>query len=235
MRILDISPPVHAGIAVWPGDTPFSVETLVDFETGGNLVLSTIRSTVHLGAHADGPRHYTPGGADIGSRDVARYLGPCRVVRVAGTRGRRVLPSDLPAALFEAVSDKVSDGNPAPWTPRVLLHTGSFPDPDRWNDDFAALSPELVAYLHDRGVGLIGIDTPSIDPMSSKALEAHNAVADRDMAVLEGLVLGHVPPGVYTLVALPLRLQGVDASPVRAVLIEGPLGYAGGPLPTEPG
>lgn len=226
-RIIDISPPVHPGIAVWPGDTPFSVETLVDFESGGNLVLSTIRSTVHLGAHADGPRHYTPGGADIAARDPARYLGPCRVVRVEGTRGRRVTPADIEANLPPGVSDEVSDGGPAPLTPRVLLHTGSFPDPDTWNADFAALSPELVAWLHDRGVQLVGIDTPSIDPMTSKALESHNAVAARDMAVLEGLVLGHVEPGVYTLVALPLPLVGVDASPVRAVLIEGPLDAVG--------
>jgi arylformamidase len=67
----------------------------------------------------------------------------------------------------------------------------------------------------------VGIDTPSVDPMTSKALEAHNAVADHDMAVLEGVVLDAVPPGLYTLVALPLRIEGADASPVRAVLVAG--------------
>jgi arylformamidase len=103
----------------------------------------------------------------------------------------------------------------------VLLRTGTFPDPDQWNEDFAALSPELVHALAAQGVRLVGIDTPSVDPMTSKALEAHNAVADHDMAVLEGVVLDAVPPGLYTLVALPLRIEGADASPVRAVLVAG--------------
>ncbi len=87
------------------------------------------------------------------------------------------------------------------------------------SEDFNSLSPELVAWLHGEGVILIGIDTPSVDPLQSKVLESHNALADRDMSVLEGVVLDHVEPGVYTLSALPLRLEGADASPVRAVLL----------------
>ena len=81
------------------------------------------------------------------------------------------------------------------------------------------ISPELVAMLYQQGVRLIGIDTPSIDPFDDKALLSHNAVAERDMAVLEGIVLEDVPLGEYTLVALPLKLEGCDASPVRAVLV----------------
>ena len=104
--------------------------------------------------------------------------------------------------------------------PRVLLRTGTFPDPDAWNADFAALSPELVAWLHERGVRLVGLDTPSVDPQDDRLLESHTAIAARDMAILEGVVLDHVPPGVYTLIALPLKLAGADASPVRAVLVD---------------
>ena len=204
MSLIDISPPLHPGIGVWPGDTPMSREVLVAFEGGGNLELSTLRSTVHLGAHADAPSHYRAGAADISSRALDRYYGPCEVVTVDVAPGARILPSDLPGPVQ---------------APRVLLRTGSFPDPDVFNTDFAALSPELVAHLHQQGVRLIGIDTPSVDPFDSKALESHQALADRDMAVLEGLVLMHVDPGAYTLIALPLRLVGFDASPVRAALL----------------
>jgi arylformamidase len=66
----------------------------------------------------------------------------------------------------------------------------------------------------------VGIDTPSIDPADSKDLPSHAMVAAHDLAILEGVVLDHVEDGVYTLVALPLRLEGADASPVRAVLVE---------------
>ena len=204
-RILDISPTVSPRTGVFPGDTPFSRDVLLSIDGGANLDLSTIRTTVHVGAHADAPSHYKGGAASIESRELWRYYGRCQVVSVPGTRGRRVLPDDIKVPIT---------------APRVLLHTGSFPDPDAWNADFAALSPELIAWLHDeRGVHLVGIDTPSIDPQSSKALESHQAVAARDMAVLEGLVLGEVAPGLYTLVAFPLKLEGADASPVRAVLL----------------
>src|SRR5436190_986462 len=83
--------------------------------------------------------------------------------------------------------------------PRVLFRTDSFPDPERWNEDFASLSPELVEMFASAGVLLIGIDTPSVDPFSDRRLEAHRELAARGLAHLEGLVLASVEPGFYTL------------------------------------
>jgi arylformamidase len=100
----------------------------------------------------------------------------------------------------------------------VLFRTGTFPDPQNWNDDFASLSPEVIDALHQHGVILVGIDTPSVDPFESKALESHQALAEYDMANLEGLVLEGVAEGAYELIAAPLRIRGGDASPVRALL-----------------
>jgi arylformamidase len=105
-------------------------------------------------------------------------------------------------------------------TPRVLIATGTFPNPEHFNDDFAALSPELITFLHGKGVRLVGIDTLSVDPFSSTELLAHKRFLEHDMAILEGLMLTGIRPGIYELVALPLKLEGFDASPVRAVLIE---------------
>ena len=100
----------------------------------------------------------------------------------------------------------------------MLLATGTYRDPDRFDSDFAALSVELVDRLHDQGVRTVGIDTPSVDLFDSKDLPAHKRILQYDMAILEGLVLKDVPEGVYELIALPLRLVGFDASPVRAIL-----------------
>jgi arylformamidase len=102
--------------------------------------------------------------------------------------------------------------------PRLLLATGSFPDPEQFHQNFAAYSAELIHALHQEGVRLIGIDTPSIDLFDSKDLPSHKAVLQHDMAVLEGLVLTDVPDGIYELIALPLKLADFDASPVRAIL-----------------
>jgi arylformamidase len=100
----------------------------------------------------------------------------------------------------------------------VLIATGTFPDPNDWNGDFAGLEPELVDSLHRLGVMTIGIDTPSVDLFESRDLPAHARFLANDMAILEGLVLKDVPEGEYDLIALPLKLVGFDASPVRAVL-----------------
>ncbi|HEX9795070.1 MAG TPA: cyclase family protein [Planctomycetota bacterium] len=203
-RLIDISPLVSARIAVWPGDVPYGRQVSLAIAAGANIDLSAITTTVHVGAHADAPSHYVAGGEDIAGRALDRYFGPCQVMRVELPRGARIRPEHLPGPI-EA--------------PRLLLHTGSFPDPADFNEDFNSFAPELVAFANERGVQLVGIDTPSIDPFADKVLKSHAAVAARDMAVLEGLVLAHVPSGRYTLVALPLRLEGADASPVRAALV----------------
>lgn len=201
--LYDISPPLGASLAVWPGDSPLTREVLLDLGRGDSVTLSTLRSTVHLGAHADAPSHYGKDASDIGSRPLELYLGACEVMRVEVIRGARITPAMLPRAVT---------------APRLLLATGTFPDPTRFNEDFAALSAELVDRLHLAGVRLVGIDTPSMDLFASKDLPAHQRLLAHDMAILEGLVLDGVPEGSYELIALPLRLEGFDASPVRAVL-----------------
>lgn len=202
-RIIDISPAVSPALAVWPGDTAPRREVLLDMQRGDNLTLSTLHATVHLGAHADAPSHYSADGPGIELRDLSYYVGRCQVLRVAASRGQRITPDQLTSAI-EA--------------PRLLLATGTFPDPTQWNADFAALDPELVDWIAARGVRTIGIDTPSVDLFDSKDLPAHRRILAQDMAILEGLVLGDVPDGVYELIALPLKLTGFDASPVRAAL-----------------
>lgn len=207
--LIDITPAITPDIAVWPGDTPVSREVLCEIEKGASVTLSTLRATVHLGAHADGANHYGIGAAAIDALPLERYLGPCHVVRARAARragGMRVGAADVE---FDIGALR---------HPRVLIHTGTFPDFTRWNSDFAALDPALVDLLADRGVTLVGIDTPSVDVQESKDLPAHGRFLARGVSILEGLRLAHVAPGEYELVALPLPLVGFDASPVRAVL-----------------
>ncbi len=201
--IYDISPPVSSALKVWPGDTPPSREILRDIRRGDNLTLSTLRATVHLGAHADAPSHYAADGEAIHERRIENYLGRCRVVRVTAGPKERIGPGRLP--------DPVD-------AERVLFATGTSPDPGKFPVDFAALSPHLIDRLAAEGVRLVGIDTPSIDLFASRDLPAHKACLRHDMAILEGLLLEEVPAGFYELIALPLRLVGFDASPVRAIL-----------------
>jgi arylformamidase len=199
----DITPAASETLAVWPGDTRASREVLLDMKAGAGLTLSTLRATVHLGAHADAPSHYGADAPSIEAVPLDLYLGPCQVVRLAVPRGTRIPASSIPKRVL---------------APRVLFATGTYPDPEVFHEDFAAFSPESIDALHDRGVRLVGIDTPSVDLFESKDLPAHHRCLAHDMAILEGIVLAGVPEGVYELIALPLKLVGFDASPVRAVL-----------------
>jgi len=202
--LIDISPVIRTSLGVWPGDVPFRRSVSHSFPEGDHLTLSAMECSLHLGAHADAPIHYTAGGDGIGERSLEPYFGPAQLMKVDVRRNERVRPQHLPGPIL---------------APRLLIGTGTFPDPDQWNADFAGLSAELIDFVAAEGVRLIGIDTPSVDPQEDKELESHQAIARHDLSILEGLVLNEVAEGVYSLCALPLRIEGADASPVRAVLL----------------
>ncbi len=205
MNLIDISPLISEQISVWPGDTPFQRQVLMDTDQGDHLGLSKVTSTLHLGAHTDAPNHYAAKAEGMSERSLHYYWGPCQVISVSTKKGQRIQWSELASQDIQA--------------PRVLLKTGSFPNPNHWNNDFCALSEELVRELAQRNVLLIGIDTPSVDLFDCKKLLAHNQIYHNNMAVLEGIVLEAVADGLYHLSALPLKLKGADASPVRAILV----------------
>ena len=205
--LYDISPPLSPDTAVFPGDTALSRHVSLRIADGQPVTLSSLRATVHLGAHVDAPSHYAADGAGIEETPLSRLLGPCRVVHVEGS-DRLIGP--------ESLIDSLADGESLP--PRVLLATGSYPNPTQWTPDFVALDPTAMDWLASAGVRTVGIDTPSVDPADSKELPAHAAARRHGITILEGLVLLDVPAGDYELIALPLRLVGFDGSPVRAVL-----------------
>lgn len=205
----DITPAISEKMGVFPGDVAFSREISLDFKKGNHLLLSSIRTTLHLGAHADGPCHYTKNGVGIGERTLDYYFGKCLVLHANVKNGQSVRLNNF-ASQWQNIKSWPAE--------RILVRTGSFTNPDQWNHDFCSLDPALIQFWAECGIKLIGIDTPSIDPEQSKTLAAHNTIANFDLAILEGLVLDNIPEGTYSLVALPLRLANADASPVRAIL-----------------
>ena len=208
LRLWDLSPPVHAGAPVFPGDAPFSSVWAARIAPGCPVNVSTLTLSPHTGAHADAPLHYDDAGAAIGAVDLAPYLGRCRVIHAIAL-GPVVTWAQLAHALHDL-------------PPRVLVRTYARAPVERWDPDLAAYAPETVERLADLGVLLVGIDTASIDPAHSKDLPSHQAIRRRGLRVLENLVLDDVPEGDYELIALPLKLTTADASPVRAVLRELP-------------
>ena len=202
-RLYDISPVVGADAPIFPGDEPFHLRWTARIGPGCPVNLSALTLSPHIGAHADAPLHYAEGAASIDQVGLDAYLGPCRVIHAIGC-----------GALIGIEQLRHAE---AGLPPRVLLRTCERAD-TAWNPAFSAFAPEALTWLAERGVRLVGIDTPSVDPADSKTLEAHQVLRRHDLRVLENLVLDAVPAGDYELIALPLKLAGACASPVRAVL-----------------
>ncbi|WP_299194920.1 arylformamidase [uncultured Erythrobacter sp.] len=203
-RLWDISQRLHPGLPVWPGDTAFAHARTWQMEEGSPVNVSALTLSTHSGAHADAPLHYSQDAPDIAEVDLAPYLGPCLVVDARGA-GPLIEVAHLP------------DLN---GIERVLFRTFERFPHEEWDNDTTAIAPETIAHLAASGVKLVGVDGPSIDPQSSKTMDAHKAVLAHDIRVLEGLVLDDVPAGEYELIALPLPIIAGDASPVRAILRE---------------
>lgn len=203
-QLWDISPPVHSGSPVFPGDTAYTQRWSATIGPGCPVNVSALDFSPHVGAHADAPLHYDPEGASIGDVSLTPYLGVCRVIHAIGCG---------PLVEWQHVAHAVHD-----LPPRVLLRTYARMPAHSWDPNLAAYAPDTVERLADMGVQLIGIDTASIDPADSKTLASHQVIRRRGLRVLENLVLDDVPQGDYELIALPLKLTQADASPVRAVL-----------------
>jgi arylformamidase len=203
LTIWDISPPLRHGIPVWPGDSEFSAKTTWQIADGCPVRVSQITLSTHTGAHCDAPSHFDPAGLHIDEVGLEPYLGPCRVIHCLGTT--QVMPEHVAAHLHNT-------------PPRILLRTYHTVPQQQWDKDFPFIHPSTIDLLAEYGVTLIGIDTPSLDPQESKGLDCHLTVKRHKMAILEGIILDQIAAGDYELIALPLKLAGLDASPVRAIL-----------------
>lgn len=197
---IDVSRPLRASTPVWPGDRPFELDQRRDTD----FVLSSFATTCHVGTHLDAPLHFDPSGDAVEAVPLNRLIGAAEVVHLRAP-GRALTPADLPRGWVPAAE-------------RVLLRTDSYPLDGVIDRSFSGLAPDLVHWLADRDVVVVGIDTPSVDVFGSGSHPAHHALLIRGLTWIEGLWLADVKPGLYHLVALPMLLEGAEAAPLRAIL-----------------
>lgn len=202
-RIWDITPTVGPESPVFPGDAPFTIDWSARLADGEFANVSILRFSPHIGAHVDSPMHLDSAAADVAGLKLETFLGRCRVVDLSQSETPDpVSPDEFPLRNLPT---------------RVLVKTRK----ERiktWTTEYRAISPALMRRLIDAGVVLIGVDTPSVDPADSTVLPSHHIALAHHRVLIENLDLSAVPAGDYELIALPLRLSGVEASPVRAVL-----------------
>lgn len=202
---IDISMPVHSGMAVWPGDNAVRVERILSLDRGDPFNLTHCSFTAHTGTHMDAPRHFLAQGAAMDALPLEAVLGPCRVVGIRDPEAVRLaeLPRDLQRG--ERILFKTENSF-------RHLHSGSFAE------DFVYISREAAEGLAAAGVRTVGIDYLSVGGFHHDLVETHLALLGAGIWIIEGLDLSCVEPGRYELACLPLRLIGADGAPARAAL-----------------
>jgi arylformamidase len=215
--IYDISQRLQPSLPVWPGDGAFQCESTAQVSLGSSVTLHRLAMSTQSGTHAESARHVRDDSPALDQLPLEIFLGPCVVLDV--TTGTDVVTA---VEVLTQLDDVAAQGV----IERVLLRTFAKADWQRWPEEFRAIDPILIDALAQRGCRLIGTDAPSIDPATSKTLDAHHGAHRAGMAILEGLVLDRVPPGCYELIALPLPIDQVEATPVRAILRPWPAGLA---------
>ncbi|ARD48235.1 arylformamidase [Sporosarcina sp. P37] len=200
---MDITQPLNQHIAEWPGDTPFSYEVAISKKQSGSVNIGKLTMSTHIGTHTDAPFHYDDEGLKILELPVELYIGKACLVDVTGVE--RVMRADLEAVDFGGAE-------------RILLKTGSHPAPSQFPEQFTVIGEDVGPLLKERGVRLIGVDTPSVDAEDSKELPGHHSLYRNGVMIIENLVLHSLESGLYELIALPLALEEADGSPVRAVV-----------------
>lgn len=200
---IDISQRLEEGVPVWPGDTPFSYRLTWSKEESGSVNVGQITMSTHTGTHIDAPFHFDEEGKRVIDLDLDLYIGRARVIH---------LPDPKQIGIGELQSENLEG------VTRLLIRTETWIDRSAFPGAIPPVAPELAPYLAEKGVRLLGLDLPSVDPLDSKELPAHHALTSHGIHILEGIVLGGVDPGDYQLAALPLPLAQADGSPVRAVL-----------------
>jgi len=203
MKLIDITHPLSNATAPWPGDTQFKFEFVCRLRDGASCNVGKFTSGIHSGTHMDAPLHYTDAGVSIDQLDLNILIGPARVFLAAG---RDILTREIFTGL---------DGRA---TPRVLLRTNHCDDKTKFPARIPTLAPDVPAWLGEQGVRLIGLDLPSVDQVEDPSMQIHHRLERANIIILENLDLRAAVPGAYELIALPLKIEGAEGSPIRAVL-----------------
>jgi arylformamidase len=204
-RFYDISQTLRKGIPVWPGDPDFEIRWASLIREGSACNVAAFSSGTHTGTHLDAPFHVDNTGKDVSGLPLENLIGLARVCAI-----------EAEDCIRETHLDRLD------WTgvERVLFKTRKESPSDYFQHDYVYLDKSAAEFLIKRGMLLVGIDSPSVDAYGSERLSAHNVLLSHGATILENAQLSETPPGDYELICLPLKLEGLDGSPVRAVLVK---------------
>jgi arylformamidase len=206
--MIDVSVPLSPRTPIWPGAPRLEIsQKKTDLGDGAEATDSTFTMIPHCGTHIDAPLHFAKGGQTVDAIPLDLLIGPCLVL-------------EHPAETHIAKDDLLAMGFVP--TKRLLvktknsarLHKGEL------GEDFLSLLPDAVEHLIQSGVKLLGVDGLSIGPYGEMTTRNHLAFCGDGGVIIEVLDLFDVAPGKYSLVALPIKLEGAEGAPARVVLLQ---------------
>ena len=204
--IYDISVPVTPHIPIWPGDPTPVIERYLSIDQGAGANATRFAASVHIGTHIDAPLHFLADGAPVDAVPLEQLIGPAEVVDL----------SHVEAITAEALAQ----ANIPPKAERLLFKTrnAALWQRPEFHKDYVAITPDGAEWLVAHGARVVGIDYLSVAPFDDPA-PTHRILLSAGIVLIEGLYLNDVPAGHYTLYCLPLRLQGTEGAPARAILV----------------
>lgn len=201
-RWIDVSTPLRAEMAVWPGDTPFAFSEASRIAAGAMCNVSALTMSTHAGTHIDAPWHFEDDGKTVLEIDPDIFFGPATVIDLSGRSA--ISADDLgDEALPERVLIRTDNSK--------LSLAGAF------REDYVAVMPDAAQRMVDDGVRLVGVDYLSVAPYDQPDA-THHVLLQNEVLIVEGLRLGACPIGTHEFVVLPLPVEGADGAPCRAFL-----------------
>jgi len=203
---VDVSVPLRSGMVHWPDNPPVRIERMLDIERGDVANVSTISLGSHTGTHMDAPIHFVRGGEGMDRMPLDATMGLARVIEIQDPTS--IKPDELdPHGIGrgERVLFKTRNSSLAWWTRDFI-------------EDFVYVSQKAARYLAERGVRTVGVDYLSVGGFYADGVETHQALLGAGIWVIEGLDLSRVEPGEHELICLPLKVEGGDGAPDRALL-----------------
>lgn len=201
----DISVGISPNLMIWPGDPPVQISKLASRNKGDSFELSRLALSTHTGTHIDPPVHFVPGGKTSDQLNLTKCLGPVLVASIPGH------------SIIQKRDIESYDWNRFH---RVLFKTrnSNFNWQASFRSEFTSLSEEAAEFLIGKNIQLVGIDYLSIESENNPDFPVHHKLLENEVVILEGINLLEVPPGIYELVCLPLKITNGDGAPARAIL-----------------
>ena len=209
MPIHDISVPIRHGGLIYPGNPAIAITAQQAISAGAGANVSRLDFGSHTGTHVDAPRHFFDDGAGVDALALDVLMGPARLL-VFGDAVLSIGRAELESHDLTGVTRLLLRTRNSDW-----LASGS----TEFHPDYTYVAPDGAAYLVERGIALVGVDYLSVEQFHSGHHRTHRTLLAAGVVIVEGLALAAVPGGDYELCCLPLRLEGLDGAPARAVLV----------------